>query len=218
MAGGALGGLSRPMRALVPPSPDPVLRRALAGVWRGGARAPVRVQSGLSTCLLSFAAQVPRAFEMLVAVAVVRASTAVVVVVAVGTATSVGRLSGPGAVAAAACRPGLRTWAAVASVGATALAVAVSLRRVVPLAAAAVAALAQSTMLGASGVVAVWVVAVRKAVRVAPRARLAVAHRCRRRQPLRRRSSTPVMGVGHIAHARLRCPSLSRRWSRRRLS
>ena len=75
--------------------------------------------------------------------------------------------------------------------------------------AAAVAVLARPTVLGTSVAVAVWGVA----VRVAPR--LALARERRRRRPLRRRSSIPVMGVGRIVHARLRGPSLGRRCPQR---
>ena len=41
----AMGTMSKKVRTLVPPSPGPVLRRALAGVQKREARAAARVQS-----------------------------------------------------------------------------------------------------------------------------------------------------------------------------
>jgi hypothetical protein len=125
---------------------------------------------------------------LLLVVAVAGLISTTAVAVAVGIATLVGGLAGSGAVAAA-CKPGLHTWAVAASARTTTVAVAVSSRRAVPLAvssrravplaAAVVAAHAPSTALGTSVAVVVWEVAVRVA------SRLAVAHRCQRRRPLR---------------------------------
>ena len=196
MAGGALGCLSQPMRALVPPPPGPVLRRALAGVWRGGARAAARVQSGLSRYLLLFAVQVPLVFDVLLT----RASTAVAVVVAVGIATLVGGLSGPGGTVAVARAPVFRTAVAGASAMVAAVASAVSAavpsRRAALLAAVAVAALARSTVLGAP------VVGLGAAV---------VARRSQRSRPLLWCSATLVVDAGRSVHARRGRPALSRR-------